>query len=73
MQHSFALTVGWLMLSADKARLYMEPENLKKKLSLQTCQYIQYIKDKHINLHIIVYTPASTFNHQGVFNRNLID
>lgn len=51
----------------------MEPENFKKKLSLQTCQYIQYIKDKHINLHIKVYTPASTFNHQGVFNRNLID
>lgn len=40
------------MLSADKARLYMEPENLKKKLSLQTCQYIQYIKDKHINLQL---------------------
>lgn len=53
---SIALTVGLLMYSAEIARLFMESENLKKKLSLYKHVNIFSIKNIHTCIYILKYT-----------------
>lgn len=50
---SIALTVGLLMYSAEIARLFMESENLKKKLSLY--KHVNIFSIKNIHIYILKY------------------